>query len=417
MEDLLLLAHRIPYPPNKGDKLRSYNLLRMLVRHYRVHLGAFVDDPSDLCHRPVLEDLCAEVMLPRLHPKPARVASLRGLATGAPLSLAYYAHAGLRRWVAQRIAAGVRHIVVFSSAMAPYAEPHTHCRRVADMVDVDSAKWSAYGAETAGPLGWIYRREGRRLAAYERRIARSFDATLFVSQAEADCFLEGAPETAPRVHAAGNGVDTDFFDPDGDFATPFQGEGPVLVFTGAMDYRPNVDAVVWFAGEVLPRLQQLRPGVRFCIVGGNPAPAVQRLAQQPGIQVTGRVPDVRPYLACADVAVAPLRIARGIQNKVLEAMAMARPVVCTPAALEGIEARPGEHLQVASDPAELAACIDELLGSPERRASLGRAARARLLERYRWERQLAPVLALLAGVPPGGGEDYAGEASDGLVPR
>ncbi len=397
MRDLLFLAHRIPYPPNKGDKIRSWNLLRHLARSYRVHLGCFVDDDADWRYTDKVRELCAQCHFAPLHPRRARLRSLAGLVRGQPLTLGYYRDRGFAAWVDERLAEGVDVAFIYSSSMAQYLlSAQARPRLVVDFVDVDSDKWAQYAKRKPWPQSWIYGRESRTLLAFERHAAAHAAASLLVSPAEAQLFRDLAPESADRVHAVNNGVDLEFFAPDGDHPDPFGGDGLDLVFTGAMDYWPNVDAVGWFAREVLPLLRREDPRFHFTIVGGNPSPRVTELAREPGVTVTGRVADVRPYLAHAALVVAPLRVARGIQNKVLEAMAMARPVVATPQALEGIDAAPGEELVVADGAAEFAAAVARLAGDPERDA-MGRRARARVTEHYGWEASLRPLDALLDG--------------------
>jgi sugar transferase (PEP-CTERM/EpsH1 system associated) len=202
---------------------------------------------------------------------------------------------------------------------------------------------------------------------------------------------------AEHVHALGNGVDLDYFDGQRAYPNPYPPGGPVLVFTGMMDYRANVDAVCWFADMVLPEIRARHADVRFAIVGAKPDQKVKRLAERPGIIVTGRVEDVRPYVAHANVAVAPLRIARGIQNKVLEAMAMAQPVVASAEAFEGIDAEPGVDLAVA-DGTHFADPVCRLLENPEEAAAMGLRGRQRLTGHYTWERQLAPLARIVEGV-------------------
>jgi len=388
---LLYLVHRLPYPPNKGDKLRSYHLLRQLAERHRVWLGSFIDDPKDEAHADALRPWCAGLHLARLRPRSAQARSLPALLGAAPLTLPYYRDAALARWV-RGVAARERPdaVVVFSSAMAQYAEP-LGLPTLVDFVDVDSAKWTQYAPRHRWPLSWLYRREGERLLAYERRVAARAARSYFVTEAEAELFRRLAPECAARVAACGNGVDTAHYTPDAAHPTPFlEGEQP-LVFTGAMDYWPNVDAVTWFAAEALPALRARWPRLRLHVVGRNPAPAVRALAGN-AVAVSGTVPDVRPYLQHAAVVVAPLRLARGIQNKVLEAMAMARPVVASTDCAQPVGARLGDELVAASDAAGFVHEVDALLADPARAAALGAAARARVLASHGWAAQLAPLL-------------------------
>lgn len=397
MHDLLFLAHRIPYPPDKGEKIRAWHMLLELARTHRIHLGCLVDDPADLVHIPTLAAYCADVAAIAVSPRRQRLRALLRARPGRPLSLDYFDHPQLRAFVAAKRAAGIGRGFVYCSAMAPYLMEADRTqagemRRVLDMVDVDSAKWNAYAAGAAWPARAVWAREARTLLAFERRAAAAFDRTLFVSAAERDIFAALAPESAGRLAAFDNGVDLDRFAPDLGLADPYPSGLPVAVFTGSMDYRPNIAAVIWFARRVLPRLAGR---LRFAIVGANPAPAVRQLAGLPGVIVTGRVADARPWIAHAALAVAPLHIARGIQNKVLEAMAMARPVVATPQAFEGIDARPARDLLVAADqPAAFAAAVAAVLDGQH--PGLGAAARAAMQRRYAWGATLAGLGDLLA---------------------
>jgi sugar transferase (PEP-CTERM/EpsH1 system associated) len=393
VQDLLLLIHRIPYPPNKGDKIRSYHLLKHLAKHYRVHLATFVDDPDDWQYVPHVEALCASSHFARMNPLLARVKSLQGLVKNRSLSLEYYRDAGLDAWVKRTVAAhGIERVLVFSSAMAQYADPYREARRVVDFCDVDSDKWRQYADKKAFPMSLLYRYEANQLLRYERQVARDYDASLFVSAPEAELFRTLAPESGAKIGHFSNGVDTDYFSPHEPHASPYAPGERALVFTGAMDYWPNVDAVQWFCDEVFPQLRTRFPELHFYIVGSRPAPAVQQLAQRPGVKVTGTVPDVRPYIAHAAVAVAPLRIARGIQNKVLEAMAMATPVVVSPQALEGIDAVPGSELVLAEDAAAFADAVATLLaGQESAAAAIGQAARAKVQRQYSWSSNLACI--------------------------
>lgn len=394
MQDLLLLIHRIPYPPNKGDKIRSYHLLKHLARHYRVHLATFVDDPNDWQYVPNVEAMCTSSHFASLSPLRARGKSLVALASGRSLSLGYYGNAALQGWVDATVRQhAITRAMVFSSPMAQYLDDYAGMRRVIDFCDVDSDKWRQYALQKPWPMNWLYRHEARQLLCYEREVAREFDASLFVSAPEAALFRELAPESSERIGHFSNGVDTEYFSPEHDLANPFAQGEQALVFTGAMDYWPNIDAVQWFCDAIFPalreRAEQRAEVLRFYIVGARPNAQVQALAQQPGVVVTGTVPDVRPFMRHASVAVAPLRIARGIQNKVLESMAMATPTVVSPQALEGIDATTGSELALARDAAGWIDTVSALLTRPD--PGMGRAARARVEQDYSWPSHLACI--------------------------
>ena len=399
MPDLLFLCHRIPYPPNKGDKIRSWHMLKHLAGRYRVHLGCFLDDPDDRRWIGELKQVCDEVHVTEIEPRAQRLRSLRGLLNGRALTLDYFSDAGLAGWV-QGVVAAKRptHAFAYSSPMAAFvpngASPVR--RRVVDMVDVDSDKWRQYAARKPWPVSMIYGREARRLLAFERAVASKFDASLFVSAREAALFRELAPESADRIGHVNNGVDYDYFSPERDYPNPLPNDRKAIVFTGAMDYWPNIDAVSWFAREVLPLLKARGLQVGFWIVGSNPAAEVRKLADMPEVTVPGRVEDVRPYLAHADLVVAPLRVARGVQNKVLEGMAMGKPVVATPEALEGIEAEPGRDVAIARDARGFAVATVAAL-SGRGAAAMGARARAHVVEAYGWAPNLARLDAALDG--------------------
>jgi sugar transferase (PEP-CTERM/EpsH1 system associated) len=246
-------------------------------------------------------------------------------------------------------------------------------------------------------MRWVHRREASRLLDFERATAARADVSLFVSEAEKQLFLAKTGLPAARVQAVPNGVDLEYYDPLAEFPRAGSPSGPLIVFTGQMDYRPNVEAVTAFAEGSFQLARETRPDLRFAIVGRNPPAAVLKLRERPGVTVTGAVPDVRSWLAAADLVVAPLRIARGIQNKVLEAMAMAKAVIASPAAFEGINARPGRDLIVADSPGEQAGAILSMLANPQASAEMGASARRQMEERYRWEAVLAPLRDMLAG--------------------
>jgi sugar transferase (PEP-CTERM/EpsH1 system associated) len=397
MATILFLVHRIPYPPNKGDKLRAYQILNHWAEHHRVFLGCFIDTPDDLKYRDFLRSRCAGTYFARLHPKLARLRALSAFFTKSALSVPYYQDRGLADWV-RRISVSEKPdcVFVYSSPMAQYVlgTIPRPSRLLVDFVDVDSEKWAAYAATKSFPFSSIYRREARRLLQFDRRAAAEADASIFVSEPEAELFRARAPEVSEKVIAIPNGIDASYFAPENAGPMPpFRG-APTIVFTGQMDYWPNIDAVVWFSDNVLPRLREKFPAAIFCIVGASPSAAVRALSSRTGVIVTGAVPDVRPYVGYADVVVAPLRIGRGIQNKVLEGMAMARPVIATREALEGIDALPDTHLLLARDSDGFVRCVERIM-EPAFAKAVGGAARERVLQAYNWADSLAKYDGLL----------------------
>ena len=398
MRDMLFLSQRIPYPPNKGDKIRSFNILKHFAATHRIHLGCFIDDPADWDHVPDLESYCADTCIVPLNKTVATVKSLQAFLTGAPLNLPYFRDKTLAEWT-RNVYTQVKPeaAFAFSSQMGQYflnASPRPG-RVVIDFCDVDSDKWRQYADSKAWPMSWVFRRESRALLAYDRRIAAVVDAATFVAQPEVDLFLELAPECEGKIQAIGNGIDTQYFDPAQSYPNPYESGGPIALFTGAMDYWPNIDAVAWFATDIFPQVRAGLPEARFYIVGGGATPEVQKLENVEGVHVTGRVPDMRPYFAHADAAVTPMRIARGIQNKVLEAMAMAKPTVTTPTALAGIDATPEREILVAEDAEHFAAHTVRALQDGSA-STIGAQAKAYVERAYTWSSQLAPYDALIA---------------------
>ncbi len=393
---LLFLSQRIPYPPNKGEKIRAYQILKYLTRHFSVHLGCLVDDPLDVPHEAVVAAMCASSHFAHLTRSRARWRCLSGLLTGEPLSVTFYRDAGLLNWVRDVVARLKPEVIfVYSSNMAPYIlDLRANVPRVVvDLVDVDSEKWRAYAETGQGPMRFVHRREWHKMAALEARIARECDWCSFVSDDEAALFAQGNPGVEGKMRGISNGVDQLYFDPSLPFEPLFATDRANFVFTGTMDYPPNIAAVRWFAEDILPAIQARVPDAQFHIVGASPTPEVMALAGLVGVFVTGRVADVRPYLAHATAAVAPMRIGRGIQNKVLEAMAMARPVIVTTDALVGIGAIPNVEVLLADHTADF---VDRCVQVAENGASgIGQAARARVLADFVWAQRLSGFDKLL----------------------
>ncbi len=390
LRNLLFISHRIPYPLTKGEKIRGHNLIKHFAKTYRVHLGCLIDDPADWLHVDYLKTICADVAAFGIDQRWQKLKSLARMRPGRPLMLDYYFHPGLQRWVSQALARTHMDIVyIYSAAMAPYALHLERSGKILDMQDIDSEKWALYAQNSRWPMRAVWTREARTLLAYEREAAAGCDATFFVTEQETRRFGELAPECAGKLTWIEMGVDLEAFSPAAELVSPYTGAGPHLVFTGNMDYWPNADAAIWFAREVLPLLRQDRPDAQFHVVGNRPGPDVLALKKRPGVNVTGRVPDVRPYVAHADVSVSPLRMARGVQNKVLEAMALGRPVVASPQAFEGIRAVAGRDLLVADGVEETVAAVRAVLAGEH--PGVGDAARAAMEHGYAWSGILAKL--------------------------
>lgn len=397
MQDLLFLCHRIPFPPDKGDKIRSYQFLRHLSRSYRIHLACQVDDKDDLQHLPALSEFCCDVKAVNNGGLLRQLKALPALARGLPLSVGMFSSGALNDWVRQKIVAvDPVGAFIYSSAMSQFMDSSAMESRptVMDFVDVDSEKWLQYSKQKRWLARWLYGREARTLLAFDRHAARNVSRSLFVSEPEAELFRLLAPESADRVYAVKNGIDLDVFTPDTSWESPYTSPGPHFVFTGSMDYWPNVDAVTWFASDIFPLILAKYPTATFYIVGARPTSAVRDLAVGGQIYVTGRVDKVQPYLSFATAAVAPLRIARGIQNKVLEAMAMGKATIVTPDALEGIDATPEQDVLLASEPADFVRAA-VLLHEDGKADMIGKQARLRAENDFGWPAQLAKLDSII----------------------
>ena len=394
---LLFLAHRIPYPPNKGDKIRSYNFVKRLALKFDVLIGTFIDDPDDWSDVTGLESISIEYKVENLSPKVKKIISLLGFITNEALTLGYFRSKALSRWVDKMLVEHKPDIAfIYSSSMAQYVinSPHAPKKIIIDLVDVDSEKWRLYAAHEKGLFKWLYNRESKKLLAYEKKCTSLSKHTILVSEKEAELYRSLAPEYVKKIHGIANGIDADFFDPQLDYLAVGPNNAPIVTMTGAMDYKPNIDAAHWFAQEILPIIQKKIPTTQFYIVGSAPAGSIVKLAKNEAITVTGRVEDVRPYIASAKCIVAPIRIARGIQNKVLEGMAMGKTVIATPQAFEGIDAIAGTEIIIAESAVDFANSVIAAL-SPDASTEIGEKARKRVIQHYSWDSKFSQLLELL----------------------
>lgn len=396
---ILFLTHRIPYPPNKGDKIRSYNILQYLAKHHEVYLGSLIDEKTDIQYINRPQAQVKEFVFDTIQPQTKKICCLPSFFKSESISVSYFYSSRLQKKIDElfeRIGFDV--LFCFSSPMAEYYFRSTHKNkaakplvRIMDLIDVDSYKWTQYAEKSSGLKRLVYRYEARYLSQYEHRIAETFDHLLVVSEQEKNIFLRGLAVT--NLAVVTNGVDLEFFNPK--YPQRHQTQKPTLVFTGVMDYWPNIEGVQWFVERIFPLIRAAVPDTTFYIVGSRPTTEIRRLERIAGIVVTGFVEDVRDYLAAADVCVVPLRIARGIQNKILEAMAMGKPVVTTSQAFEGIKAVSGQEIISADGEDMFAAAVIDLLQDRQKAGSMGAKARQCMETHYSWDRNLSVLDGIL----------------------
>jgi sugar transferase (PEP-CTERM/EpsH1 system associated) len=420
---ILYLAHRIPFPPNKGDKIRTFNEIKHLSLSHDIDLACLADNPEDMKYKKSLEKYCKRVKVVPLHTIGTKINPLFSLlGMKKSLSVGYFYSRSLQKildtWLSETTYDAV---FCFCSVMAEYLfrsetldfslrsylkSPERYPKDgrplfVMDYCDLDSEKWRQYSEKSRFPMSVIYGIENKRLFDYEKLVNRFFDYSIFVSQREGDLFRELYP-SARNLSAIPNGVDHYYFSPSNTFdhvglkADP---DEQVLVFTGAMDYYANIEGVEWFCRDIFPMIKNELPKAKFFIVGSNPSSRVKDLEQVEGVTVTGFVHDIRPYYHEADVCVVPLRIAAGIQNKVLEAMAMGKPVVTTSIALEGIHAQPEITVLEENSAHGFFKAVTDVLGDTDKGHKIGEKARAFIINEFGWDIGMMKLEKLLHSKP------------------
>jgi sugar transferase (PEP-CTERM/EpsH1 system associated) len=398
--NIVVLSHRVPYPPNKGEKIRTFNQMKFLgSQGNEIHLFSPYDSSAEIAYFKALErSICKSASSFRLGSKPLRL--LNGFCAGKSLSVANFYVKSLQidfdRFISSN---AVDAIICTASSMAEYifnsGVLNTAVKRpllIMDFMDVDSDKWAQYQRSSKIPMAWVYKREQKLVARFEREIVDHFDTSYLIAQAEIDLFKQNVMNSN-KVHVLGNGLDTkSFFPPE----TKAQNAQPIILFTGVMDYKPNVDAVVWFVENCWHNILSEYPGARFIIAGMDPSRDVLDLRSKGGIEVTGFVDDILPYYQAADIFVAPFRLARGVQNKVLQAFSCALPVVSTPMGAEGINCTPGSDILIASQASEFFEQIALLLENRELATEIGNRANQLIKQQYSWEGQLRPIIEFLS---------------------
>lgn len=390
MEEILFLVHRIPYPPIKGDKIRSWHFLSRFLKEYKVHLGCFVDDETDFQYVDKLKDMCASSCILPLNPLCSKVKSLKALTKGKSLTELYYKNQEMQNWVnaLPSKTSNLEQAFVYSSPMAQYLEGDYWASRkkMMDFVDLDSDKWRQYAAHKNFLAKYIYNREADLLGKFENKIAQDFDCSFFVTDYEKDLFLtQGYEGKKDKIISVPNGIDHPFWDLKNKGKSPYQTTVFPIVFCGAMDYWPNIDAVLWFSNEMMPEILKAIPEAVFYIVGANPSQEVQSLSERKNIVVTGRVDDIRPYVMHSKLAVAPMRVSRGIQNKIIEGMVASKAVLATSRVLEPMGIEKGDMIVAADTPQDYIQKIKDLYNAPLKAEKIGQKARDYILKHYDWD--------------------------------
>jgi len=386
---ILLLSHRFPFPPTDGARIRPFHMLRHLAREHEVTVASHYRSAQERERGQGLEEICGTVLAEEITPAAALWRMGRRFLGGEPVSMGYFHSPRLARRIRAELAARRYDLILaYCSSIAPYVADVEGPVKMRDFADMDSQKWLAYARALRFPLSAGYRLEGTRLRRAEEELARKFDVCTCTTAAEVET-LDGYG-TGVRSAWFTNGADLDYFRPSAGLYDPDR-----ITFVGRMDYFPNAQCMVAFCRDVLPLIRARRPGVTLTIVGASPSRAVRKLARIPGVTVTGRVPDVRPYVHDSALTVAPLAIARGVQNKIVESLAMGVPCLASEIAGRGVDCVPGEHLLTASTPEGYAAQALRVLEDPEERRRLAAAGRARVETHHTWERSMRMLDAIL----------------------
>ena len=376
--NILYVCHRFPFPPKRGGKIRPFNMIRHLSRNHRVTVASLARSAEEAREGEGIAPHCAAYEMARVRNSAQTLRMVARLPTATPSSMGYFYSRDLARRIGTLLARERFDLVfVHCSSVAQYVRNVRGIPKILDFGDMDSQKWLEYARYKPFPLSWGYWLEGTKLLREEKALARKFDMCTATTRAEWETLVSYGVEVDTDWFP--NGVDAEYFAPT---AEPYDAD--TISFVGRMDYYPNQECMFDFCANTLPLLRAKRPNVKLLIVGADPSPRVQALAGLPGVTVTGSVPDVRPYVRSSAAMVAPLNIARGTQNKILEAMAMGVPVVASRAAAGGVDAKATQHFLVAGDPRDYAEALLSVLEKPQERARLAEAGRARMLSHHSW---------------------------------
>ncbi|MDI6792352.1 MAG: TIGR03087 family PEP-CTERM/XrtA system glycosyltransferase [bacterium] len=410
--NILFLAHRLPYPPHKGDTLRSFNIIKHLAKEHRISLLCPVFSEKESKNMAGLAPYCDDIEVVNVGGWRSKLRLGAALLSGKSLTVAHFYSSKLPGMVKTKLAREkFDMIMTYSSSMTEYVKDIKGIPRVADFCDVDSEKWRQCARWSKPPLSLIYRLEAKRLRRYETETAACFDYLTFISKQEKEIFSSFASH--PAIEVIPNGVDSEYFQPQlsgtvqqvtpGAREPKAEYDSNSLVFTGVMDYFPNVDGVIYFVKEVFPLIKRQLPRAKFLVVGSSPARSIKALAKIDGVTVTGYVPDIRPYLVNSALACVPLRMARGVQNKILEAVACGTPVVATSNAFEGLEAIP---VRLADTPRQFAREVVKIMTDRKLRAKLSIEGQKMVRAKYNWDTILKNLDRIISKIEAGGAKNF-----------
>ncbi|MCX5680466.1 MAG: TIGR03087 family PEP-CTERM/XrtA system glycosyltransferase [Candidatus Omnitrophica bacterium] len=381
--NILFITHRVPYPPNKGEKIRAFYFIRHLSEKHRIFLYSLCDDKNDLKYREELKKYCVGVNLYCIHPLSARINALMRLFTRYPVTFGYFWSARMKRDIRKKVnEKEIDLVFASSSSTAQYALDIDLKPKIIDFIDMDSDKWAVFAKTSIPPFSSVYALESNRIRKWEKSINEIFTSSIVTTEDERKKLEAVDPRGKEKTHVIANGIDLDYFIP--------QVKEPAyknLIFTGQMDYLPNIDAVKYFYKDILPLIRRKVPDIRFFIVGRNPSLSIKNSCGE--AVVTGEVNDIRPYLTEAAVFVAPLRISFGIPNKVLQAMALGIPVVATSQILRAIRAVPERDILIGDTPEEFARKVIELLGDKVKRDAISKNATKYIKDNHNWKKNLS----------------------------
>ena len=389
--NILFICHKFPYPPNKGEKIRAYNIIKYLGKRHKIFLYTLYSEERELAGRRGLEQYCSFVGAYRINKFLSNLRSALYLFSSYPLTFGFFYSSRMKKEIKECISRNSIDIVfASSSSTAQYVFGIKSKKKIMDFIDVDSLKWENYAKAAKFPLKFLYSTEAKRLKAWEDRINRDFDVSIVCTEKERDNLEAISAGGKDKIRVLENAVDPGYFSyREGLF------DRKAVIFTGQMDYRPNVDAVIYFYFAILPLIRKGYPDLPFYVVGRNPDPSLKKLCRDS--YITGEVEDIRVYMDKASIFVAPFRIAHGVQNKVLEAMAFGLPVVGVRSVLQGLHAQPGKDILIADSPQDFAEKVMELLADRERYDSTARNARKYIEEYHNWERNLKALDLVICG--------------------